>query len=63
MKLCQLIEYNMNIFVEKSYIKCAGETISRPLSEISKLSISLNQYCKVLKSLFLLYGNLGPIEI
>ena len=26
----QLIEYNMkNIFVEKSYIKCGGETIPR----------------------------------
>ena len=32
MKFGQLIEYNMrNIFVEKSYIKCAGETITRPL--------------------------------
>ena len=28
MKFGQLIEYNMrNIFVEKSYTKCAGETI------------------------------------
>ena len=34
----QLIEYNMrNIFVEKSYTKCAGETIPRPLSKKSKL--------------------------
>ena len=33
MKFGQLIEYNMrNIFVEKSYTKCAGETIPRPLS-------------------------------
>ena len=32
MKFGELIEYNMgNIFVEKSYIKYAGETISRPL--------------------------------
>ena len=31
MKFGQLIEYNMrNIFVEKSYSKCAGETIPRP---------------------------------
>ena len=30
----QLIEYNMrNIFLEKSYTKCAGETIPRPLSK------------------------------
>ena len=34
MKSGQLIEYNMwNIFVEKSYKKCAGETIPSPLSK------------------------------
>ena len=34
MKFDQLIEYNLrNIFVEKSYPKCAGETIPRPLSK------------------------------
>ena len=44
MKFGQLIEYNIrNIFVEKSYTKCAGETIPRPLSKKSKLSISLDQ--------------------
>ena len=44
MKFGQLIEYNMrNIFVEKSYTKCAGETIPRPLSKKSKFSISLDQ--------------------
>ena len=44
MKSGQLIEYNMkNIFVEKSYTKCAGEIIPRPLSKKSKLSISLDQ--------------------
>ena len=44
MKFGQLIEYNMrNIFVEKSYTKCAGETIPRPLSKKSKLSISVDQ--------------------
>ena len=44
MKFGQLIEYNMrNILVEKSYTKCAGETIPRPLSKKSKLSISLDQ--------------------
>ena len=64
MKLGQLIEYNMsNIFVEKSYTKCAGETIPRPLSKKSKLSISLDQYRKVLNSLFLLYANFRAIEI
>ena len=40
----QLIEYNVkNIFVEKSYTKCGGETIPRPFSKKSKLSISLDQ--------------------
>ena len=44
MKFDQLIEYNMrNTFAEKSYTKCAGEIIHRPLSKQSKLSISLDQ--------------------
>ena len=44
MKFGQLIEYNMiNIFVEKSYSRFAGETIPRPLSKKLKLSISLDQ--------------------
>ena len=44
MKFGQLTEYNLrNIFVEKSYTKCAAETIPRTLSKISKLSISLDQ--------------------
>ena len=43
MKFSQLVEYNMrSIFVEKSYTKCAGETIPRPLSKKSKLSTSLD---------------------
>ena len=64
MKFGQLIEYNLsNIFVEKSHIKYAAETIPRPLSKISKLSISLDQQYNVLNSLFLLYANMGAIEI
>ena len=44
MKFGQLIEHNMrNIFVEKSYTKCAGKSIPRPLSAKSKLRISLDQ--------------------
>ena len=44
MKFGQLIEYNMrNIFLEKSYTKFGGETIPRPFSEKSKLSIFLDQ--------------------
>ena len=39
----QLIEYNVrNIFLEKSYTKCGGETIARPFSKKSKLGISLD---------------------
>ena len=64
MKFGQLIEYTMrNNFVEKSYTKYAGETIPRPLSKKSKLSISQDQQCKVLNSLFLLYANPRAIEI
>ena len=64
MKFGQLIEYNLrNIIVEKSYTNCAEETIPRPLSEKSKLSISLYQECKVLNILFLSYANLRAIEV
>ena len=42
--LGQLIQYNMrNIFLGKSYIKCGGETISRPFFKNSKLSMYLDQ--------------------
>ena len=41
MKFGQLIEHSMrNIFLEKSYTKCGGETIPRSFSKKSKLSIS-----------------------
>ena len=44
MKFDQLIEYNIrNVFVEKSYTKCAGEIIPSPLSKKLKLNISLDQ--------------------
>ena len=40
----QLIEYSMrHVFVEKLYAKCCGETITRPFSKKSKLSISLDE--------------------
>ena len=49
MKFHRLWEYNMrNIFLEKSYTKYGGETIPRPFSKKSKLSISLDQLSKVL---------------
>ena len=57
MKLAQLIVYKTrNIFVEKSYIKCDGETDLRPFSEKPKLSIHLHQKSKVLYSLLLSYA-------
>ena len=64
MKFGQMIEYNMtNIFLQKSYTKCGGETSPRPCSEKLKLSISLDQWSKVLCSLFLLYAKLRALEI
>ena len=40
-KFGQLIKYNMiTIFLQKSFTKCGGETISRPFSKKSKLSIN-----------------------
>ena len=44
MKFGQWIVYNMRtIFFEKPFSKYGGETISRPFSKNSKLSISLDQ--------------------
>ena len=63
MKFGQLIEFNMrNIFLEKSYTKCSGETSPRLFSEKLKLSISLDKWSKVF-SLFLLYAKLRAIEV
>ena len=52
-----------NIILEKSYTKCDGETSPRPFSGKLKLSISLDQWSKVLYSLFLLYPKLKATEI
>ena len=44
MEFGQLMEYNMrNIFLEKSFIRCGAETVSRLFSKKSKLSLSLDQ--------------------
>ena len=44
MKFGQLIESNMrNIFLEKIYTECGGETSPRSFSEKLNLSISLDQ--------------------
>ena len=64
MQFGQLIEWNMrNIFLEKSYTKCSGETSPKPFSEKLKLNIFLNQQSKNLYSLFLLDGKFRAIEI
>ena len=56
MKFCQFVEYKVrNIFLKKSYRKRGAETIPRPFSKKSKLSISLDQQSQMLYSLFLLY--------
>ena len=41
-KFGQLTEYNRKMFLEKSQTKYWGETIPRPFSKKSKLSISLD---------------------
>ena len=64
MKYSQLIIYNLrNIFQEKSYTRCGGETIPRLFFKKLKLSRSLDQYSKNLYILFLLLGKLRTIEI
>ena len=55
LKFGQLIECNMT--------KCGGETSPRSFSEKLKLIIILDQWPKVLCSLFLLYAKLRAIEI
>ena len=63
MKFGQLTEFNMrNIFLEKSYTKYGKEVIPRPFSRKPKLSISLDQYSKVLNILFLLFAKLRTKE-
>ena len=60
MQFGQLIERNMrNIFLERSYSKCGGETSPRPFSKKLKLTISLDQWCKVLYSLLYYFASWG----
>ena len=51
-----------NVFLEKSYTKCGGETSPEPFSKKLKLAISLYQLSKFLYSLFLLYAKLRAIQ-
>ena len=49
MRFVQLIKYNKrNIFLEKSYTKCDGESSPRTFSKKSQLNISLNQQSEML---------------
>ena len=58
MKFSHLIEYDIrNTFLEKSCIKCGGET------KKLKFSLSLNQQSKVLHRLSLLHAKLKAIQI
>ena len=50
------------IFLEKVYAKWGEETIPRPFSKKSKLSISLDRLHKVLYRMFLSYGKLRTIK-
>ena len=64
MKFGQEIEYNLgNIFLEESYTKCGGGTISRSFFKRSKLSISLDQYSKALYIWFLLVFKMHSTSI
>ena len=64
MEFGQLIENNMrNILLEKSYSRCGGEASLRPFSENLKLTISLDQWRKVLYSIFLWNPKLRAIKI
>ena len=61
-KFAQLIECSMrNIFLEKSYTEFSEETIPRPFSKESTLSISLDQQSKVSYGQFVLYAKLRAI--
>ena len=63
-KFGQLIEDNIrNIFIQKSFTKCGEESSPRPFPEKLKLSISLDQWSKVVYSPLLLYVKLRTIEI
>ena len=63
MKFGQLLEYNMrNGFCFKNLTQNAVEKLFPEAFEKPKLIISLDQWCKVLYSLFLLYARLRTIQ-
>ena len=54
-KVDQLIECKINIFLEKSYTKCGGEASPRLFYKILKLRIDLEKHSEMLQNLFLLH--------
>ena len=52
-----------NIFLQKPFTKCFEETVPRPFSKKSKLSLSLHWQSKALCSLLSFYANLKAIGI
>ena len=63
MKFGQLTDYNMRKhFSWKIIHKRGGEATLKPFSEKLKLSLSLDQYSKVLYILLLLYAKLRAIK-
>ena len=58
MKFGQLIKCNIrNIFLQKSYTKCGGETSPRPFCKKLKLATSVDQWSKVLQVCFYCMAN------
>ena len=64
MKFGQLTECKMrNIFLEKSYTKCGGETSPRAFSDKIEIEHISGSWSKILYGLFLLNPKLRAIEI
>ena len=66
MQFGHLLEYNMrNIFVEKSYTKCDGETIPRPrplilillLSFLNRLAVLIQGLTQIIQDQFHIFQN------
>ena len=63
-KFGQVIECSMkNVFLEKSFTKCGGETSPRSFSKKSKLTKTLNQQSEILIGFFLTISKLRTTKI
>ena len=63
MKIGQLIQYNRKNVVENHTQNVPEKLFRDPYPNKSKFSLSVDQQCKVLNSLFVLYANLRAVEI